>query len=404
MTFIKPIQFRQLTHQFAPMVRVFAPRIALRTMSSNPEIQSFYTQNPIEDRVAQKNNSREKIANRLSILASFTILAALAYNDPQFFPKKPDPKLESLIYALEKSTKKSNTFEPLLTHLNQDSKDISTKALTLYAESILDELCDLFPESTRNEIEENLSKSTFTGPDAKRDFDIHVIKIKLASEEKGLFLNPDIKFVDLNLKEMYLAYKTYRQTILRGKEEQATSLCFTSTVKILPPEIGDLKSLKHLTLMSTDLTELPPQIGNLSNLVHLCLDRNKIRKLPDEIGQLASLQTLSIHKNHLRELPSSLKGLKSLKNLDVSLNQFETFPSVLSKFHQLENLKIYGYLVKGSESSWDDFTFWEKVLIEKIERNNPGCDIQKDYVETIFPQGKPPEKSRLIKFLAKITL
>ena len=80
---------------------------------------------------------------------------------------------------------------------------------------------------------------------------------------------------------------------------------------MLPPEIGQLTSLKGLAPAHNQLTVLPPEIGQLTRLETLRLDGNQLTALPPEIGQLTRLGTLALGGNQLTTLPRELADLLS---------------------------------------------------------------------------------------------
>ncbi|KAL2850816.1 Endonuclease/exonuclease/phosphatase [Aspergillus pseudodeflectus] len=86
-------------------------------------------------------------------------------------------------------------------------------------------------------------------------------------------------------------------------------------LKVIPPEIGQLRGLTHLDLSSNELTALPEEIGMLTNLKQLLLFDNHIRTLPYEMGYLYRLEILGIEGNPLEDVFKSLimkEGTKAL--------------------------------------------------------------------------------------------
>jgi hypothetical protein len=86
-------------------------------------------------------------------------------------------------------------------------------------------------------------------------------------------------------------------------------------LKLIPPEIGQLRGLTHLDLSSNELTALPEEIGMLTNLKQLLLFDNHIRTLPYEMGYLYRLEILGIEGNPLEDVFKSLimkEGTKAL--------------------------------------------------------------------------------------------
>jgi len=78
----------------------------------------------------------------------------------------------------------------------------------------------------------------------------------------------------------------------------------------IPPEFGQLRSLRWLYLMQNQIASIPHEIGQLHNLEHLILSSNQLTPLPSEIGQLQKLRDLDIRQNPtLQGLPNELLAL-----------------------------------------------------------------------------------------------
>ena len=145
----------------------------------------------------------------------------------------------------------------------------------------------------------------------------------------------------------------------------------------LPPEIGELKSLKVLSCIDVYLEEIPPEIGRLSQLVELHLGIEKysydgfpeIAKIPEElvnlkklerldlrhrvdigfywsgytfpkvITEIVSLKVLDLSGNQLLKIPESIINLKNLESVNFSLNNITHIPKGLSR---LRNLRYLG--------------------------------------------------------------
>ena len=106
----------------------------------------------------------------------------------------------------------------------------------------------------------------------------------------------------------------------------------------IPPEIGNLTNLTHLTIIETQLTgEIPSEIGNLTNLTELYLYNNQLTgEIPSEIGNLTNLTHLGLRYNQLTgEIPESICDL----NIDwssyfnISVNQLcPPYPSCIENY------------------------------------------------------------------------
>ncbi len=102
-------------------------------------------------------------------------------------------------------------------------------------------------------------------------------------------------------------------------------------ITFLPPEIGQLTSLRRLDLSGDRLTELPAEIGQLVNLRQLNLNNNLLITLPSTIGQLVNLSQLDLRDNRLSSLPPETLQLINLEYLDVRGNPLPIPPEVLEQ-------------------------------------------------------------------------
>lgn len=109
--------------------------------------------------------------------------------------------------------------------------------------------------------------------------------------------------------------------------------------QILLPEIGQLKSLRILSITNCTLTELPSEIGQLESLEQLDVSSNQLTTLPPEIGNLHNLTVLNIKHNPLYSLPDEIGKLEKLVRLDVNLSIRFPIPKT---FLLLKNCNICG--------------------------------------------------------------
>jgi len=144
----------------------------------------------------------------------------------------------------------------------------------------------------------------------------------------------------------------------------------------IPPEIEDLKDLKHLSLRENSLSgTIPVEITNLAKLTFLDLGLNELTgSIPSEISNLTQLTTLQLGANQLSSsLPNELFGLFRLKNLYLAVNNFSgnlssdignlvnlkevsllknqfsgTIPATLGNLQQLETIRFDNNLFSGS--------------------------------------------------------
>jgi internalin A len=132
-------------------------------------------------------------------------------------------------------------------------------------------------------------------------------------------------------------------TVLPPQIGQVTSLrelhLSRNKLTAVPAEIGRLTNLRELGLGSNRLTTLPAEIGRLKNLEELYVDWNRLVSLPREIGNLTSLVKLELHINQLTALPAEIGHLKSLSKLGLGSNQLTTLPSEIGQLTSL--LELY---------------------------------------------------------------
>ena len=95
----------------------------------------------------------------------------------------------------------------------------------------------------------------------------------------------------------------------------------------VPTELGQLTSLKVLSLADTRLTSVPAEIGQLTSLEVLILDDNQLTSVPAEIGQLASLEKLELSGNQLTSVPAEIGQLTSLRELLLKGNRLTSVPA-----------------------------------------------------------------------------
>ncbi len=119
----------------------------------------------------------------------------------------------------------------------------------------------------------------------------------------------------------------------------------------IPPELGNLTHLQHLSLTGNDLSgAVPPELGNLGNLQSLSLAYNALSgPIPPELGNLASLVVLDIRRNRdfvtstglSGPIPPELGGLANLEIMNLTANLLSgPIPPELGDLANLEALQL----------------------------------------------------------------
>ena len=120
----------------------------------------------------------------------------------------------------------------------------------------------------------------------------------------------------------------------------------------IPPELGQLSSLKTLVLSNNDLLgPVPPELGQLSRLDLLNLGMNDLSgTIPPELGQLSNLEILNFEWNDLSgPIPPELGQLSSLEYLFVEWNDLSgTIPPELGQLSSLKTLVLSSNGLSGS--------------------------------------------------------
>jgi Leucine-rich repeat (LRR) protein len=135
--------------------------------------------------------------------------------------------------------------------------------------------------------------------------------------------------------------KTFPESICNLKNLVKLEFNDTSIEK-LPDSIGDLQSLKELSLMYNKyLKYIPDTIGNLENLAKLVLHHTSIEKLPDSIGNLQSLTELSLCSiQSMKCIPDSIGNLKNLTKLYFFEVPIEKLPDSIGNLLSLTELTL----------------------------------------------------------------
>ncbi|SNS48843.1 Repeat domain-containing protein [Ekhidna lutea] len=122
----------------------------------------------------------------------------------------------------------------------------------------------------------------------------------------------------------------------------------------LPPEIGDLDSLRVLNLGQegfggNQITgSIPSEISNLSKLEFIGLAENQLSgAIPEAIGSLTELKKLDFTFNELESVPDAISALSKIKYLGIAFNNFTDLPLAIYNIPSLDTLLISGNELSG---------------------------------------------------------
>ena len=139
----------------------------------------------------------------------------------------------------------------------------------------------------------------------------------------------------------------------------------------IPPELGDLSSLRVLELAFNYLTgTIPPELRHLSDLDRLSLLGNDLTGIiPPELGDLSNLHFLRLHLNHLTgTIPPELGHLSNLEELNLGNNELEgSIPPELGDLSGLRQLSLFRNRLTGSIPSelgdFPVFGYWASTIM-----------------------------------------
>jgi internalin A len=135
--------------------------------------------------------------------------------------------------------------------------------------------------------------------------------------------------------------------LILGKWDQKKSKAPRNYLKVLPQELIQLQQLEELNLSYNQNNTLPESIGQLINLTSLDLQNNELNTLPESIGQLINLTSLDLQGNKLSALPESISQLTNLTSLDLRSNKLNALPESISQLTNLTSLELLGNQLKA---------------------------------------------------------
>jgi Leucine-rich repeat (LRR) protein len=111
-------------------------------------------------------------------------------------------------------------------------------------------------------------------------------------------------------------------------------------IHVLPECIGNLDSLRNLTIPRNNLSILPQSIGNLSKLEYFYCQDNYLYELPSGFSNLQNLKTAYFIRNRFTKWPEVFYSMPSLEILDMGGNNLTEIPDRISECTTLKKLYI----------------------------------------------------------------
>ncbi|MXO33635.1 hypothetical protein GFU95_01220 [Apibacter sp. B3889] len=110
----------------------------------------------------------------------------------------------------------------------------------------------------------------------------------------------------------------------------------------IPESWGELKNLKYLNIINSNVSQLNSTIGNMENLIKLECYGNQIQELPPSISK-TKLEYLDLASNQLKKVPKELEKIKSLKTVllsNNSISEVEGFLPDSLEYYDLTNQTV----------------------------------------------------------------
>ncbi|KAL3727274.1 hypothetical protein ACJRO7_032069 [Eucalyptus globulus] len=171
---------------------------------------------------------------------------------------------------------------------------------------------------------------------------LKVLNLTGCSLESIFFLS-EFKHIEIlilrNCNKLKIIYPTI------GLLETIVSLDLSgcSSLKELPPEVGNLKGLKELFLDQTNIQDIPNSMWSLVKMQRLSLQScPRLRLNRDSVVKLESLAELELAKTKITELPESIKNLQNLGILNVSKTGIKMLPNAIGRLTKLRELDASG--------------------------------------------------------------
>ncbi|XVF78276.1 hypothetical protein PTKIN_Ptkin14bG0118700 [Pterospermum kingtungense] len=167
----------------------------------------------------------------------------------------------------------------------------------------------------------------------------------------------------------------------------------------IPSSVCNLSSILCIDLFKNNLGgTIPECVGNLSStLLHFSVQNNNFHgKLPENFAEGCSLKSFDINNNQLEgSLPRSLSNCKDLELLDVGNNNInDTFPNWLGNLDQLRVLvlrfnRFYGHIDRNSEVT---VSLFSRLRVIDLSHNEFSGYLSTKFFKNLFAIREEYEK------------
>lgn len=145
---------------------------------------------------------------------------------------------------------------------------------------------------------------------------------------------------------------------------------------ILFKNMSKINTIEKLEISECNIGKLPPEIGEISSLKILLLGNNNLKEIPSlKKNSLKNLKEIELSGNAFTEIPESICDLVSLESLAFNDNKIEKITNNISKLTHLKKLGIGGNPIseRASKNLKKERKYGEEM--EKIMKLIPECKV-----------------------------
>ncbi|KAH0978110.1 hypothetical protein GBA52_027829 [Prunus armeniaca] len=195
-------------------------------------------------------------------------------------------------------------------------------------------------------------------------------------------LPPSLKAIGRDKCRFYPGLQRKHMKELPTNKKCLESIDLSGCPKLYFLEISEVMGcLEFLNLSGTSVKELPPSIGNLVALRELDLHNCKnLEVVPDELFCLTSLQVLNLSGTEIKSLPASIKQAAQLSLLFLdSCKSLESLPELPPLLQCLDaggctSLKTVSSSSTVITQGWEEHIFYQGLRVKHIFSNCPKLD------------------------------